>query len=92
MAGGGQRVVTPERPLLVPGDRRFFPSSRGESFPLEPAQDWINGAARQLRDFHDVEAVGETVGKRVEHQRRGGGYLHAAKSTYVELQGQVAQA
>jgi hypothetical protein len=36
--------------------------------------------------------VGETVGKRVEHQRRGGGYLHAAKSTYVELQGQVAQA
>src|SRR5262245_37700269 len=65
-----QFVIAARRTLLALGDIVRLPARVAQPDLLEPAQRWINGAARQTGDVNDVEAVLIAVGYRLQDDRR----------------------
>jgi hypothetical protein len=71
-AGGRDLVVPSRRSLLALGDGGGFPAGADESGALEPAEDGINGAAREAGAIHDVESVADAGGDGLEDGDGGG--------------------
>src|SRR5690242_1598697 len=70
---GRDLVVASGRPLLALRDRRRFPARPYEAGAVEPAEDRVHGPTRKRGAVHDVEAVADATGDRLEHGHGGGG-------------------
>ena len=56
-SAGRQLVVAARRPLFLAGHAFLLPPRAHAAFGIEPAQDGVDGAARQAGGVHDVEAM-----------------------------------